>query len=59
MKLQDIHKKEMPKVGNYYCLLIMLFDFVLKKDENYFPQKFLKRCKYILQKMLLGVFFMT
>ena len=22
-------------------------DFVLKKDENYYPQVFLKECKYI------------
>ena len=28
---------EMPKAGsNYICLVIILIDFVLKKDENYY-----------------------
>ena len=36
----------MPKVGcNHICLAILI-DFVLKKDENCYPQVFLKECKY-------------
>ena len=31
----------MPKVGsNHICLVIILIDFVLKKDEDYFPEVF-------------------
>ena len=46
-QVTDFHDKEVPKVGsNYACLAVMLIDFVLKKDENYYPQKFLKECKY-------------
>ena len=30
---------EMPKVGSHYiCLAVMLIEFVLKKDENYYLQ---------------------
>ena len=33
----------MSKVGsNYTCLAVILTDFILEKDENYFPQVFLK-----------------
>ena len=33
----------MPIVGsNYICLAVLLIDFVLKKDENYYPQVFLR-----------------
>ena len=33
----------MPKAGsNYTYLAVILTDFVLKKDENYYPQAFLK-----------------
>ena len=37
----------MPKVGsNYICLAVILIDFVLIKDENYYyPQVFLKESK--------------
>ena len=39
----------MPKVGsNYICLVVILIDFVLIKYENYYyPQVFLKESKYI------------
>ena len=37
----------MPKVGcNHICLAVILIDFVHKKDENCYPQVFLKECKY-------------
>ena len=44
----DFHDEEIPKVGsNYTCLAVILIDFVLKNDENYYRKKFLKECKYI------------
>ena len=33
----DFHAKEMPKVdSNYIYLVVILIDFILKKDENYY-----------------------
>ena len=49
-KATDFLYKEMPKVGfNYICLavILILIEFVLKKDKNYYPQMFFKKCKYI------------
>ena len=44
----DFHNGEiLPKVGsNNICLPLILSDFVLGKDENYYPQVFLRECKY-------------
>ena len=47
----DFGDEEVPDVGsNYTYLAIILIDFVLKKDENYYPQVFLKEFKYIRKK---------
>ena len=44
----DFHDKEIPKVdSNHTCLPIISLDSALNKDENYYPQVFLKECKYI------------
>ena len=44
----DFHDKEMPRAGsNYTCLAVILIEFVLKKDGNYFLQVSLTECKYI------------
>ena len=32
--------------SNYTCWAVILIGFVLKKDENYYPQVFLKEPKY-------------
>ena len=38
----------MPKIAsNCTCLEVTLVDLVLKKDENYYLQVFLKECIYI------------
>ena len=43
----DFHDEEMPEVGsNCIFLVVILIDFVLKKDKNYHPRVFLKECKY-------------
>ena len=55
----DFHDKEIPEVGsNDTNLAVILIYFVLKKDENYYPQVFLRECKYI-EKRLLNVLLMT
>ena len=37
----DFSDKEIPKIGsNYNCLKVIVIDFVLKKDESYYPKVF-------------------
>ena len=35
------------KYSNYSCLAVILLGSVLEKDENFYPQVFLKECKCI------------
>ena len=35
---------------NHNCLAVIGLDSALKEDENYYPQMFLKECKYIEKK---------
>ena len=45
-EVTDFYDKEIPKVdSNHTCLALISLDFVLKKDESYYPQIFLKECK--------------
>ena len=45
------YDKEIPKVdSNHTCLAVISLDFALKTDGNYYPQFFLKECKYIGKK---------
>ena len=37
--------------SNYTCLAVISLDSTLKKDGNYYPQVFLKECKYIEKKV--------
>ena len=47
----DFYHKEIPKVdSNHTCLAVISLDSALKKDENYYPQVFLKECKCIEKK---------
>ena len=52
-KVTDFYDKEIPKVdSNHTCLVVISWDSVLKKDENYYSQVFLKECKYINKKVI-------
>ena len=45
--------KKIPKVdSNPTCLAVINLDSALKKDENYYPQVFLKECKYTDKKVV-------
>ena len=45
---RSFHAKKIPELGsNYICWSVILIDSVLKKDENYYLQAFLKECKCI------------
>ena len=38
--------------SNHTCLAVISMDSALKKDDNYYPQVFLKECKYIEKKVV-------
>ena len=47
MKLQIFTIKNRRIGYNYTCLAVVTLDITLKKDDIYYPQVFLKECKYI------------
>ena len=50
-EVTDFYNKEIPKMdSNHTCLAVMSLDSALNKDRNYYPQVFLKECKYIEKK---------
>ena len=50
-EVTDFYDKGIPKVDSTHtCLPVISFDSALRKDENYYPQVFLKECKYIEKK---------
>ena len=52
-EVTDFCYKEIPKVAsNHTCLAVISLHFVLKKDESYYLQVFLKECKYIEKKVV-------
>ena len=52
-EVTDFYDKEIPRVdSNHTCLAVTSLDSALKKDENYYPQVFLKECKYIEKKVV-------
>ena len=45
-EVTDFYDKNIPKLdSNHTCLAVNSLDSVLKKDENYYPQIFLRECK--------------
>ena len=45
--------KKIPKVDfNHTCSAVINLDFVLKKDESYYPQVFLKERKCMEKKVI-------
>ena len=54
MKIKLQSSKEIPKADyNHTCLAVIILDSFLKKvkNYNYYPQIFLKNCKYIKKKV--------
>ena len=51
MKLKKILKLD----SNDTCLAVISLDSALKKDDNYYPQVFLKERKYIEKKVFRHV----
>ena len=49
----DFYAKTIPKFdSNHTCLAVISLESVLRKDENYYLQVFLKGCKYIETKVI-------
>ena len=47
-EVTDFYDKEIPTMNsNYTCSAVVSLDSTLNKDGNYYPQVFLKECKYI------------
>ena len=52
-EVTHFYNKKIPKVdSNHNCLVVISLDSALKKDDNYYPQVFLKECKYIEKKVI-------
>ena len=52
-EITDSHNKKIPKVeSNHTCIVVMILDSAIKKDDNYYPQVFLKESKYIEKKVI-------
>ena len=47
------YDKKIPKLeSKHTSLAVISLDSALKKDDNYYPQVFLKECKYIEKKVV-------
>ena len=56
--ITDFYDKEIPKLNsNHTCLAVITLDSVLKKDDSYYPQVFLKECKYIEKKVVWHIYY--
>ena len=54
----NFHNNKIPKEGSQYiCLSVILIDSVFRKDKNYYPQVFLKECKYIVKEKKIPKYF--
>ena len=52
-EVTDFCDKKIPKLdSNHTCLAVISLDSALKKDDSYYPQVFLKECKYIGKKVV-------
>ena len=52
-EVTDFYDKVIHKINsNHTCLAVLSLDSALNKDGNYYPQVFLKECKYIKKKMI-------
>ena len=52
-EVTDFYDKKIPKLGsNHTCLAVISLDSALKKNDNYYPQVFLKEYKHIEEKVV-------
>ena len=52
-EVTDFYNRNIPKLdSNHTCLAVTNLDSALKKNDSYYPQVFLKECKYIEKKVV-------
>ena len=52
-EVTDFCDQKFSKVdSNHTCLAVISLDSALPKDRNYYPEVFLKECKYIEKKLI-------
>ena len=52
-EVTDFYDKNILKVdSSHTCLAVISSDSALNKDDNYYPEVFLKECKYIESKVV-------
>ena len=52
-EVTDFYDKKISKLdSNHTCLAKITLDSAFKKDDNYYPEVFLKECKYIEKKIV-------
>ena len=52
-EVTDFYDKNIPKLdSNYTCLTVISLDLAFKKGNSYYPQVFLKECKYIEKRVV-------
>ena len=52
-EVTDFYGNKVSKVDSFHTLsAVISLNFALMKDENYYPQVFLKECKYIEKKVV-------
>ena len=52
-EVTDFYDKKIPKLdSNHTCLAVISLDSALKKNDNFYPQVFLKECKFIEKKVV-------
>ena len=52
-EVTGFYDKKIPKEdSNHTCLALISLHSALKKDDNYYPQVFLKDCKYLEKKVI-------
>ena len=56
-EVTDFYDKEIPKVdSNHTCLAVVSLYSALKKDGSYYPQVFLKECRYTEKKVVTHMY---
>ena len=51
------HSNKIPKEGSQYrYLTVVLINSVYRKAENYYPQVFLEKCKYVVKEKTMSTF---
>ena len=51
------HSNKIPKEGSqYHYLTVVLINSVYRKAENYYPQVFLEKCKYVVKEKTMSTF---